>query len=596
MQMRHQNVLRKLEQDYERRKGEQMGDVREKIRLLQIDRKSNISSLESNKHTNKEYIRELKDENRELRKQLADCKQNTTDTISYTTANAVAGRKAEGIEELLRVLDRSRKQYDDVRHRVQSQSALYEDLKDEFRDLELDSKKPSVEGTPEVKKIRVFECRLDKAMMKYNEAQNICRTYRQIVKRLQEERIAFDTQISAIEKTLGCRDQDHEELILLYSDATQSKEHTYQELEKAKSKYEEEKRYREQELKGKQHILKLRLEALPDKDSDAPRNSKLESFLEDAEISPGKTEVHERINAQESECTNAHWGQNSTLAFLSAFRGMMETLGSNNVDEAIEKLIHQDETMKKLLNLLHENEHRLLTLQQSNTDIEERLRQRTFNRNSRHKIEGDHNKIFNPVLVLLERARVEYGHYNTLLTGIKAGVGHLVDQIKRVEDNGVRAPVTDESVCDAIEWTQNTLKHMLDRVKDARSMKELSVDAENEDHFINNTVLDVHHSEADNATSAFLTQGVDIHHSSWTNEGQQRAQRDNAAISNRIGRSLTSTITSEEAMSRDHIKLASNQLVMAQRRKTKGSIQVDPQHAIASLLHRNTTSLTHQIV
>ncbi len=42
------------------------------------------------------------------------------------------------------------------------------------RDLELDSKKPTAEDSPLTRKIRQLENRLDKAMIKYNEAQVGC--------------------------------------------------------------------------------------------------------------------------------------------------------------------------------------------------------------------------------------------------------------------------------------------------------------------------------------------------------------------------------------------------------------------------------------
>ena len=53
--------------------------------------------------------------------------------------------------------------------------------------LELESQKPSEEDTPLTRKIRMLENRLDKAMIKYNEAQSIRKTYEQIVKRLKDE-------------------------------------------------------------------------------------------------------------------------------------------------------------------------------------------------------------------------------------------------------------------------------------------------------------------------------------------------------------------------------------------------------------------------
>ncbi len=42
----------------------------------------------------------------------------------------------------------------------------------------------------------MLENRLDKAVIKYNEAQSIRKTYELIAKRLQEERLTFDNQKS----------------------------------------------------------------------------------------------------------------------------------------------------------------------------------------------------------------------------------------------------------------------------------------------------------------------------------------------------------------------------------------------------------------
>jgi hypothetical protein len=44
--------------------------------------------------------------------------------------------------------------------------------------------------------IRLLENRLDKANVKYNEATSIHKTYVLIAKRLREERIGFNTQVS----------------------------------------------------------------------------------------------------------------------------------------------------------------------------------------------------------------------------------------------------------------------------------------------------------------------------------------------------------------------------------------------------------------
>lgn len=53
-----------------------------------------------------------------------------------------------------------------------------------------------------------MENRLDKAMIKYNEAMSIKKTYDLILKRLKEERIGYDNQLSAIEESLKGKEQD----------------------------------------------------------------------------------------------------------------------------------------------------------------------------------------------------------------------------------------------------------------------------------------------------------------------------------------------------------------------------------------------------
>lgn len=49
-----------------------------------------------------------------------------------------------------------------------------------------------------MKTIRLLENRLDKVMIKFNEAQSIQQTYEEVVKRLKEERVGYDSQLASI--------------------------------------------------------------------------------------------------------------------------------------------------------------------------------------------------------------------------------------------------------------------------------------------------------------------------------------------------------------------------------------------------------------
>ena len=71
-------------------------------------------------------------------------------------------------------------------------------------------------------------------MIKYNEAQSIRKTYEQIAKRLKEERIGFDNQLAALERTFAAKQCDYDELLLLSGDANHAREVAQEELERVR--------------------------------------------------------------------------------------------------------------------------------------------------------------------------------------------------------------------------------------------------------------------------------------------------------------------------------------------------------------------------
>lgn len=68
-------------------------------------------------------------------------------------------------------LIRVRKQFDMLREQAKIKDQMLEKLRDGVRDLELQSKKPNQEDSPVTRNIRMLENRLDKALIKFNEAQ-----------------------------------------------------------------------------------------------------------------------------------------------------------------------------------------------------------------------------------------------------------------------------------------------------------------------------------------------------------------------------------------------------------------------------------------
>ena len=93
-------------------------------------------------------------------------------------------------------------------------------------------------------------------------AQSIKKTYEQIVKRLREERIGFDHQLAALERTFAAKQRDYEELLLLSGDANHAREVAQSELEHVRGGYEEERRRRDLELRERHQMVQLRKQTL----------------------------------------------------------------------------------------------------------------------------------------------------------------------------------------------------------------------------------------------------------------------------------------------------------------------------------------------
>merc|ERR1712070_413702 len=79
-------------------------------------------------------------------------------------------------------------------------------------------------------------------------------------KRLKEERVGFDTQLAAIERTLKSKERDYEELLLLSHDAYHAKEMAQAELHRFEQGVMEERNQRDKEVQDKKMLVQQRVE------------------------------------------------------------------------------------------------------------------------------------------------------------------------------------------------------------------------------------------------------------------------------------------------------------------------------------------------
>jgi chromosome segregation ATPase len=317
----------------------QVEDLRERMRLLQQDRRANIDLLEANKLANENEIRSLKDDNKKLRIRLSNLQKS---------AVSDADNHLSDVDSLRRLVRQKRNEFDTQKASSKKLGTKLNKLKSE---AVMEDNRPSPEDVELSRQIRQLENRLDKAMMQYNEAQGICSTYEHIVKRLKAERIEFDNQLTALERTLESKHRDFEELTLLCGDASHARDVAQHSLNKAKWSFDENKQRRSREIRERQQHIKVRKQIIKKQEraEEDKRRQQLGSADADGADVGGMSASNNSISVSQEQIADQE--QKQLSVYENAFRKIKDATGINNVKEMIRKVVGQESTTKNLVSL-----------------------------------------------------------------------------------------------------------------------------------------------------------------------------------------------------------------------------------------------------
>ena len=178
---------------------------------LKFSNQAYIDSTQKQKVQNEKEIEKLKKDYEKLRNDVNVLKK----TCLYVPGRVKSAASSENNFYRLKL--------DDARNKKKKSQESFEQLNKKLEELKSEAKFINDDNNPYVKRIKLLENKLDKAMIKYNEAMSIRRTYEQILTRLKEERAGYDNQIAAIQKSLKAKGHDLNEFKLLLQDSKMAK-------------------------------------------------------------------------------------------------------------------------------------------------------------------------------------------------------------------------------------------------------------------------------------------------------------------------------------------------------------------------------------
>jgi len=442
---------------------EELADLQKKYALLEGDRKAYFETSQWTMKQNKETIAAAKRENKELRAQLA---------AQHSTEKSKAKATEHGSDELLKLQQYTtelRKRYDDIKQVAVKKSDTLEGRIDGIKDLERDAVRASDQDTPMTRHIRMLENRFDKALIKYNEAQSIRKTYEQIVKRLREERIGFDNQLAAIERTLKAKEHDLEELVLMSHDANHAKEIAKADLTKVDGQLTEERQKREKDLQERRAQVRARQEMNARMEQrDKMRKdiqSEAQGDLSADQENALKETVVTNVMFHEQNVSKISEEQKRITSFEEAFQKIKEATGVSDVNQVIQKFMTQEDTNNNLKQLTKEAQARIDMLNEEKEAVKAKMEELKYSgggASGSRRVVDEYEQQLSEGAAKNDRVRLKYERVAKVLITMKAGAEHLCDKLEGIKIEAPNIPMSDETVVDVLAQCEQKLLKTLE--------------------------------------------------------------------------------------------------------------------------------------
>lgn len=462
----------------------QLEDIQHRFELIEEERKASYETDKLSIQQNKEIISQIKEENMACRNRITQMQIEKPQPPERQQEKAMSN------------VNIYHRKYNLVKaNNAKKQSELYQlDIK--LSTLSADSKKHKSEATPEMQQIRVLEHRLDKTMVKYNEAQSIRQTYETIVKKLMEERLGFDNQLFAIESTLKAKEHDYEDLLLMSHDACQANQMALAELHRFEQGVLEERKQRDKEVQEKKTLVEQRVQ-MNRRLEECEKKFKQQHDPDRAgDCQLKATSVTSNLTAERS-CGHAHEDQQKLQNYEEALDAVKEATGASNVGEVIQKLLMQKETQKNLADLTKRNQATIDCLIQERQKLKSQVEELKFSSGgnvSRRDAIDDLDHHVEEATEKFDRNKGKFESMAKILIDMKAGIDHLCVKLLPIKLGG-EAPmkVNDKTIVKALQQCElklSKLCSLTQNLDDPNDIKKMLAEKKYEEKLLIKNQLD----------------------------------------------------------------------------------------------------------
>ncbi|XP_013412590.1 coiled-coil domain-containing protein 151 [Lingula anatina] len=446
---------------------EHIEEVKSKIALLEGDRKAYYENSQWTMKQNRDTIEKLRKENWELRKKLSDCLSADDHVIN----KAFHGRKVERAamknktgSNAITIMDRKVcdyiKKLNALKHVTATKQKRLEELQTQYNQMVKDASDAVATDAGESEaaaNLRNLENRLDKAVLKCNEAEQIRRTYEQIKSKLEEESLSFPNQLDAMEAEIKRCREELKELRAMYNDAHISKEAAQAELHKHEEVVYADRKKREIELQ------KMKKEA---------EEKKMQHERTEKRIAQRGSLQQDELSPSEKAAILGEDQQAKITTYEEAFKRIKEATGVSDTKEVVDRFENQGETQRHLEELKKDSEKQIQRLREEKEKLQQEFEDMKYTGEAKLSSGQRLLEEFETHLAEEERRKEEAGERldkaSKILVSVKAGVEHLSDKLTHLKANKGHVPqaqisaTSDEYVLDLLSTAEEKLLKLLE--------------------------------------------------------------------------------------------------------------------------------------
>jgi len=327
-------------------------------RMMETDRQKYSEESQNIIKRQRQAIEKIRKENERLKEQLASESQNSAQNAEGQVLNLL-GSLQETSERYTRKIDVEKRRLEDL----EKQSKIMH-----VRTLELQQNRGGVNAVKESdravsKQIRVLENRLDKALVKFNEALAFNKQLREEIDNLRRERVVFDQINAKLAKELHEKKKEMAQIIEISNIAYEARDQAHNEMALLKAHADKEQAQFEQEWRELGRVLeqdrKLK-ERMAGQDRGRITADEEGSLRKN--LAKGNWNVAKDKAAQQASLDRVQ-------SFEEAFQQIKAATGIDNIDELVQTFIDAEDQNFSLFNYVNELNNEVEKLEEQIAEI-----------------------------------------------------------------------------------------------------------------------------------------------------------------------------------------------------------------------------------